>query len=198
MIIKIDLIPENLKPYEVVSAKHILNPSKPFMDLEEYLNLPNPTEEDLGKLKANTELLEVCQRMALTCLEKGGVGLSAPQVGINKRLFVIRNDDNTFSAYFNPIWAADSISPFTGDKEGCLSVPNINAVVKRYTSIYADYITFDEEMKPMRITRHMKDLRARVFQHECDHLDGYSILDRADIPRAQRRDFKKRIMKTLP
>ncbi len=100
-----------------------------------------------------------------------GVGLAAPQIGIPLRLIVIEYEGRLFRLV-NP-----EISKATGsetDEEGCLSVPNWQGPVTRATSLIVK--GRDRDGREVRVK--VEDWLARIFQHECDHLDGTLFVDR--------------------
>lgn len=97
-----------------------------------------------------------------------GIGLAANQVGLLKRVFVLKlkNNDEAF-ALFNPRIVNES--PDTRTKEeGCLSFPNLWLEVKRPKTIDVEYL--DKTGKECKIT--LTDIDARCFLHELDHLNG--------------------------
>ncbi len=112
------------------------------------------------------------------------VGLAAPQIGISKRIIVFKNknfgsktpikkNSGEYDILINP-----RITQLRGDKEkmqeGCLSCPDINVDVIRYTSIKVK--AYDELGN--KINKRYTGFLARVVQHELDHLDGKLIIDR--------------------
>lgn len=112
-----------------------------------------------------------------------GVGLSAPQIAINKRIFVVagkvsrkKNDkDIPPDEYFiNPILIKSS-KKLASLEEGCLSIPNIYGIVKRPANVKIEYQNELGEKK----TKAASGLLARIFQHEIDHLDGILFIDKA-------------------
>ena len=123
--------------------------------------------------------------MVQTMLEYSGVGLAAPQVHEELRLFVaqvIRDDDEEESgdsarpevmALINP-----EITPVgrhvEEDWEGCLSIPDLRGLVPRHRDIKVK--AFDRTGK--RVEVDASGYMARVIQHETDHLDGVLFLDR--------------------
>jgi peptide deformylase len=125
--------------------------------------------------------------MVDTMYDEVGIGLAAPQVGISLRLMVVGHDDNRQPrALINPVITEQGGS-ITAE-EGCLSIPGIFAPVTR-----AEWVKLeaqDPEGEPVSITA--RGLRARVFQHEMDHLDGVLFIDRLD---AVTRDRIKRKIK---
>lgn len=111
------------------------------------------------------------------------LGLAAPQIGISKRVTVFKNknfddrepvtNERDYDVLVNP-----RITQFRGETEimmeGCLSCPDINMEVGRYTEIKVR--AYDR--KGQKISKRYTGFLARVVQHECDHLDGKLITDR--------------------
>ena len=133
---------------------------------------------------------KLADKMIDIMLETKGVGLAAPQVGVNLRIFVISLDGTRESAkvYINP--TINPSGPLEANEEGCLSLPNISGRVKRFpkcsvTATDLEGNTFTEEGD---------GLLARVLQHEHDHLEGRMIKDR--MGRAQMIG-KRRTLKAL-
>ncbi|HVF11968.1 MAG TPA: peptide deformylase [Actinomycetota bacterium] len=115
-----------------------------------------------------------------------GAGLAAPQIGILKRVFAWRYEGE-FGCLANPRIIASSGSAV--DEEGCLSIPGIYYPVERATDI--TIIGLDESGKEIEVTA--LDYKARIFQHETDHLDGILFLDRLepDIQKEARRTLRE-------
>jgi peptide deformylase len=95
-------------------------------------------------------------------------GLAAPQIGINKRVVVIRSGDS-FWPMVNPVVVKKSGKKFL-NHEGCLSLDGIRAV-ERYPSVLVGYI--DKSGK--RVTKTYNGTTAIIIQHETDHLNGVLI-----------------------
>jgi len=106
-------------------------------------------------------------------IESGGI--SAPQVGVNKKaIYIFNYDTNEFELILNPI--VQNIGSKTAiDIEGCLSVPNIEKNVERFKKIKVKYMDRDGKI----IKRRFSGLNARVVQHEDDHLNGVLFIDKA-------------------
>ena len=126
--------------------------------------------------------------MVDTMYDEAGLGLAAPQIGVSLRLMVVTDDDgHEARALLNP-----TITEQGGEvvaEEGCLSIPGIFAPVKR-----AEWVRLeaqDADGEAVAITA--RGLRARVFQHEMDHLDGVLFIDRLDPVTRDR--IKRRIKK---
>ena len=113
-----------------------------------------------------------------------GVGLAAPQVGVNERIFIM-DVGKGLVAVVNPEIVKASGSAAL--EEGCLSIPNINVVVKRPEKIDVRYRNEENRL----ISAHLEDLSARVFQHETDHLNGRLIIDYAGSQ--EKKQFKKKL-----
>ena len=98
-------------------------------------------------------------------MENNALGLSSPQCGTAKRIFVMGNSDK-FKVCINPqiLYGFDTCR----DVEGCLSFPNLWLTVNRYKEVLVRYWT----MKGQMVEEKLQGLEARVFQHELDHLDG--------------------------
>ena len=108
---------------------------------------------------------ELVKAMTKIMFENNGIGLAAPQVGVQKRLFIMGNDQKLFVC-INP-----EIVSFEGqerDIEGCLSFPDLWMRVKRYKSVKVKY----QMMNGETVESTIEGLASRVFQHELDHLDG--------------------------
>ena len=131
--------------------------------------------------KANKkELRELIKKMRAIMKKAPGIGLAANQVGRTERLFVAQvpksresSSDEKFYAILNP-----KIVKFSENKvieeEGCLSVPETYGAVPRAEKVVLE----GETLEGKRIKIKAWGLLARVFQHEVDHLDGKTFLDR--------------------
>ena len=135
-------------------------------------------------------LKELIADMFETMYKSDGVGLAAPQIGLNIRLVVITldalKDDfpeyaNFNKAYINPhIVEFDDTETETMD-EGCLSLPGIHEAVRRPTRIRVQSLDEDFQEHDEWVTGFL----ARVMQHEFDHLDGKLFTDRISPLRKQ-------------
>ena len=108
-----------------------------------------------------------------------GVGIAAPQVGINRRIVAVQRFDKNgepFEVYPN-IHIDTMMGPRVCGPEGCLSVPDRRGIVPRYREIVISWKN-PATLQGMRDT--VRGFTAVIFQHECDHLDGILYTDRAD------------------
>ncbi|MFA6105092.1 MAG: peptide deformylase [Patescibacteria group bacterium] len=117
--------------------------------------------------------------MIETMYVKNGVGLAAVQVGKPIQLFTLiktYNDLNEHEdlALFNPTWKKLSIHKQT-DEEGCLSVPKMYGLKKRYSKILVSGL--DKYGKKIEFIA--EDFFARIIQHEVDHLNGHLYVEGA-------------------
>jgi peptide deformylase len=120
------------------------------------------------------QLKELTQQMLQLMKDSKGVGLAAPQVGRNLRLFVMNHDGDPAHdrVYINPMLTdADGDEE---DEEGCLSLPKVNINVFRSRSIRIR--AQDEKGEPYEQTE--TGYLARIWQHELDHLNGIMLTDR--------------------
>lgn len=109
--------------------------------------------------------------MKATMYHESGVGLAAPQIGINKRVVVIDDRESGYIELVNPeIIEAKGMDEAV---EYCLSVPNRGGRVRRATQIKVK--AQDRFGTPFSIS--VSGLRARIFQHEIDHLHGRLFTD---------------------
>ena len=116
--------------------------------------------------------------MIETMHEYSGVGLAAPQVHANMRLFVALLDDDPDSKTAATVVINPEIMPRANTREegweGCLSIPDIRGMVPRFTDILVKAL--DRDGRGIELS--LKNFPARVAQHETDHLDGVLFFDR--------------------
>jgi peptide deformylase len=148
------------------------------MAILEILHYPHPILKKKTQLiqKIDPAVRQLIDDMAETMYAAPGVGLAAPQVGHPVRLAVLdvtpANQTKNLVVLINP-----EIVVTEGEclwEEGCLSVPGFNATVARPEFAVVRGL----DLKGNERTVEGKDLLARAFQHEMDHLDGRVFLDR--------------------
>ena len=110
-------------------------------------------------------------------IESKGVGLAAPQVGVNKRIFIAVLDLERIEVFVNPTVLSCS-EEMELDEEGCLSIPGKVGDVLRHKTVTVKYFT-GREIK----TTTFEGLNARIIQHEYDHLNGILYTDKAEAIR---------------
>lgn len=112
--------------------------------------------------------------MKKTLYKANGVGLAAPQIDLNIRVFVADDGESGFEAYVNPVW--EPVGNETNvDTEGCLSVPGYVGLVERYTTVRIKY----QDVRGKKKQKVATGLLARCIQHETDHLNGILFIEKA-------------------
>ena len=141
---------------------------------------------DLADEDLQSELYEhLARRMIATVTDstQDGVGLAAPQVGLNRRIVAVMRYDKP--GYPFEVYPNIHIEHFSDQKqtgpEGCLSIPDIAGEVERSQQVVIRY-TDPETMSELRDT--VDGYTAVIFQHEVDHLEGILFTDRLTAPTA--------------
>ncbi len=113
--------------------------------------------------------------MVVTMYDAPGVGLAAPQVGVQKRIFVFDTGDGDGpTAIVNPV-ISEARGEWTYD-EGCLSIPGLSWPIVRSKEVHLTGYDLDGQ----EISIEADEFLARVFLHEVDHLDGVLLVERLD------------------
>lgn len=151
----------------------------------------NPVLKKKAKNISNDfiNLNEFIENMWETMNNANGVGLAAPQVGLSFRIFIVdtspfadsesmNKDEFELVSSFKKVFINPVIINETGNKwdfnEGCLSIPEVRADVKRPETILIKY--FDEEFNQHQYS--FNGIIARVVQHEYDHIEGVLFTDK--------------------
>jgi len=137
------------------------------------------------------EVADLAQSMLKFMFENDGIGLAAPQLGINKRLFVMGNQAQSYICV-NP-----EITSTLGeikDLEGCLSFPGLWLHVTRPESVDVKY----QDILGRWHEKTFRGLQARIFLHEYDHLEGICFVDKVgklslELAQKRRKKNLKRI-----
>lgn len=124
------------------------------------------------------------QSMIETMHQAKGVGLAAPQAGINQRILVADIGQGPI-AVINPQIVKKEGSVVM--EEGCLSIPGVVVKIKRPRKIFLKFLDEDNRVREERF----EDLMARVLLHETDHLNGRLIVDYAGL--IEKRKLKKKL-----
>ena len=122
--------------------------------------------------KGNVDPEELSKEMAPLMFEHGGIGLAAPQVGLNYRMFLM-GDPESAVACFNPS-IVDMSPETTYDVEGCLSFPGLFLKVQRPIEVVTEFTDSNGELQTMTFT----EIMARCFCHELEHIDGVLYTDK--------------------
>ena len=144
---------------------------------------PRLRQKATGIKRVDDSIRRLADEMYEMLPEAGGVAVAAPQVGVTRRLIVIRymeneeDDDSEEEREVTFRLANPEVIRGHGEQvglEGCLSIPGWVGEVPRFDAITVKAIDMDN--KPVRIKA--SGYLARVFQHEIDHLDGILFTDR--------------------
>ncbi|MCC5921594.1 MAG: peptide deformylase [Cyclobacteriaceae bacterium] len=137
------------------------------------------------------DVKQLAEDMYETMHHASGIGLAAPQIGKGIRMFVVDGSatedeeiENFKQVFINPEILEEDGEPFIME-EGCLSIPNIRAEVERESRIKIRF--FDENWKEHE--EEYTGMRARVVQHEYDHIEGILFTDHLS-------SIKKRLLKS--
>ena len=139
--------------------------------IKEILTYPNNkdilTSKSVEVEEINDEIKELIQDLKDTLNNSTGCGISAVQIGVLKKVCIIKPEDNKEIVMINPkITNQKGVCLFN---EGCLSAPNIYTKVQRASKVSCEYI--DENGEKQRTTR--GGLTSIIIQHELDHFNGW-------------------------
>ena len=132
----------------------------------------------------DSSLVRIVEGMVETMYAAEGVGLAAPQIGVQKRLFVWDLGDGP-RTIVNP-QIVESDGEWVYD-EGCLSVPGLSWEIVRPKQVHV----IGRDLDGNEISVEADEIEARLFQHELDHLDGTLLIERLDS------DTRKTALRTL-
>ena len=167
------------------------------MALREVVQFPDPRLKEVSKpiTEVTDELRELARDMIDVMYDEPGIGLAAPQVGAQVRMFVIDTEWSDDEKGKNPTVVLNpEISDREGKitwEEGCLSVPDYQANVDRDETITLR----GQDLDGNPIEERAEGLRAVCIQHEVDHLDGILFIDR--ISRLKRSLYVKKRKKQI-
>lgn len=152
---------------------------------------PSETVTDFGD-----DVQNLIEDMAETMFDAPGSGLAAVQVGANKRIIVVNttgdeeNSEPAWYALINPeIIEKDGV--FISENEGCLSVPELRATVRRASRVVVK--AQDRKGEPMTIE--VDGFHAVILQHEIDHLNGILFIEH--LSALKRNLYKKKVKKHM-
>ncbi|HTO34895.1 MAG TPA: peptide deformylase [Flavobacterium sp.] len=148
--------------------------STDVQELDILLNI----SQDISPKNKCLEVLINRMFLAVTDPVEGGVGIAAPQVGINRNVIWVQRFDkenNPFEVYINPkiLWKSQLLRK---GPEGCLSIPDIRGDVYRHYALEIEY--FDQKGK--KHIEKIEGFTAVIFQHEIDHLNGVLFTQRLE------------------
>jgi len=148
---------------------------------EDSVQLRTPSIDVDPKELKSEELKTLMAKMLRTVTDpsQDGVGIAAPQVGINRRIIWVQRldkKDEPFECYVN-IRVDSLYGETTHGREGCLSVPGYAGFVPRKTDVVISYTDLESGET---LIEDVHGYTAIIFQHECDHLEGILYVDKAD------------------
>ncbi len=152
-----------------------------------------PSEILVGKArpveKIDDDIRRLVGKMVDIMRENKGIGLAAPQAGVPMRLFIVSLDGSkeNVRAFVNP--TVIPAGELAAVEEGCLSVPGIYTKIRRYKECEVTATDLDGN----EFTEQAEGLYARALQHEYDHIEGMTIVNRMGQTAriAHRRQLKK-------
>ncbi len=139
--------------------------------------------DEVNIINNNEDIIDIIEDLKSTLEYGTGLGIAAPQIGVNKRIIVVGakkenikyNDAEEIptTAMINPTWKKLSEDTDVQYK-GCMSIPSIRGKVERYKNIELTYYNENGE----KIVKKLNGFFARLVQHECDHLNGIVFLEK--------------------
>ena len=154
-------------------------------------------ERALEIVKGEVDVKKLSEDMFETMHNADGIGLAAPQIGISKRIFVVDGSmlEDEEMKDFKEVFINPTIESETGEawefEEGCLSIPGVRGGVSRKSNIQITY--FDEEWN--KKNKEYDGMRARVIQHEFDHINGKLFVDY--LPSLKKKLLKNKLSEIL-
>ncbi len=169
------------------------------------LNILKYPEKSLSQRSVPVESIDdeiktLIEDMGETMFDDSGVGLAAPQVGVNKRILVYdahatdpenENEEQDIIALINPEIIAKSEETFISENEGCLSVKDFRSDVKRHVQVTVKA----QNIAGKQMEFIADGLLSVIMQHEIDHLDGVLFIDR--ISALKRAMYRKKLLKKM-
>lgn len=141
----------------------------------------------------NDDIRQLVRDMAETMYDAPGVGLAAPQIGVHKRVIVIdvagKDEPPALIVAINPVIVSGGGEAY--EEEGCLSVPDYAANVRRHARVTVAALNLEGEEQ----TWEASGLLAIAFQHEIDHLDGILFVDH--LSPLKRDLFQRKVRKAM-
>jgi len=147
-------------------------------DPKELEVLRTPSVNLTRKTLHSEDFRVLSERMLKTVAAVDGLGLAAPQIGINKAVVAVKRMDKEgepFEIYPNIVIKENSME-YDASYEGCLSIPDKKGYVDRAMVVVIEYYSIPEKKTVLDTIRTYSSV---IFQHEVDHLDGILFTDRS-------------------
>ena len=147
--------------------------------------------------KVDDEIKKLIEDMAETMYDAPGCGIAAVQVGVLKNILIIdqtvgkeevETEEKEYKVFINPV-IKEQTGSYLSEDEGCLSVPEFTANVKRFSYVKVEALDIDGNPFTVETDEYL----AIILQHEIDHLDGTLFIDR--ISKLKRELYKRKAMK---
>lgn len=177
--------------FETIISRNVLKKVKSVGKILKVREVGDPILNENCKMvdikNINESILDTIEDLKATLKFSSGMGIAAPQIGINKRIIVVgakkenikynEAEEIPVTVMINPSW--EKLSEETDIQyEGCMSVPSIRGRVERYKKIKLKYYNTGGSL----VEREISGFFARLVQHECDHLDGIVFLVKVKEP----------------
>lgn len=137
--------------------------------------MPFPPAIQDADLANPIEIYKVCKEMEVLCSKSNGIGLSAVQVGIPLKLFIVDFRQNNYGYFLNCEYVPVDGTAVTESIEGCLSLPDRFFVVNRHAAVRVKGWHLTPDAKIEAFEKDFKGLYGVVMQHEIDHHNGIMI-----------------------
>lgn len=153
-----------------------------ILNKKDSLLLRTPSK-DIKKIKNNKDLSALIEKLKLTLDKENGVGIAAPQIGINRNIFLFLRMDkrkHPVQVAINPRIISRSGETFCFLYDGCLSVPEKYGNSQRYSWIEVEYTNEKGELikEKLKGGSRLEDYTGIIFQHEYDHINGKLYIDK--------------------
>lgn len=143
--------------------------------------------------KIDRKIKNLIRDMIDTMNDAQGLGIAAPQVGVNLRLFIARLNYGTPNESIVPMMNPEilhALDEIEEGEEGCLSLPKRFGIVKRAKELTVQFL----DQKGQKHILHLTGLNARIIQHETDHINGHLFIDHMEreiLPEEPQRTKRK-------
>lgn len=158
-------------------------------NIKEHESLLRQPSEEIDFNNPQIDLQQLSSDLFNILKEKNGLGLSAPQIGIHYRAFIMKGTEG-YVVCFNPDIVDESVGVQDLGLEGCMSFPFLFIRINRPRLIKVRYTNLNGEVE----TKKLSNLDARIFCHEFDHLNGILMVDRASKLRLELAKRKRKIL----
>lgn len=139
--------------------------------------------KSIKKIEYNADLSVLIEKMKTSMKQSRGIGIAAPQIGINRNIFLFTRLDKTgnpVEVVINPKIKSYSKETICFERDGCLSIPNTTGTSKRHSEIEVEYKNEKGEtiVEKLNGGSRFQDFTGVIFQHEYDHLKGILFIDK--------------------